>query len=364
MRNLYLLFLIIPLQLTAQNTGKSLPTALPESRGYAAGFLKTIAVEASKQVPNLDAFLIWQKDALIYEKYFHNFNRDSTFNIKSASKSVLSAIAGVAMAQGYLKTLDTKVLDALPNYNLNRHTPGTWFAEDMKRDDSILQTLTLRNLITMQTGLEWNDFGPICQAFVNSSDPVRFTLDLPFSEEYAPGKKFNYCSGGAHTFGVALARHIPFDLWKFADSFLFAPAGMKLQRWNTDAMGRYIGGCDMYFTAHDMMRFGILYLKKGKINGLQIISENWVKESTAKQAQLNYWDVLPGANGYGYFWWRRQSNKHQVYVASGVCGQLICIVPDLELVIVTACSCGEENGRAEIRKLHLLMDKIIAATKK
>jgi CubicO group peptidase (beta-lactamase class C family) len=357
-----ILLLLISFNLYAQNNTALLPTATPQSRGYAPKFLTTIGKDAAKKVINLGAFLVWQKDALIYEGYFHGFTRDSIFNIKSASKSILSAIAGAARARGYLSDLDRPVLKILPEYGMpSRHAPHVWFSEEMVEDDSVRQMLTLRHLLTMQTGLEWSDFGELINAFTYSSDPVRFTMDIEFAE--LPGNTFNYCSGGAHTFGVALSKVIPGDLWAFADSTLFAPAGMKLQRWNTDPMGRYIGGCDMYFTPQDMMRFGVLYLKKGKLNGKQILPESWIEESTAAHAKLDYWDVLPGADGYGYFWWRRKSHGHQIYVASGICGQLICVIPDLDMVIVTACACGEENGRAEIKKLHLVMDKIITEAK-
>ncbi|MDP4237308.1 MAG: serine hydrolase [Bacteroidota bacterium] len=356
------LFLLVSFNLYAQNNSTPLPTATAESRGFSHNFLNAIGNKAAKNVSNLGAFLVWRHDALIYEGYFHGFTCDSIFNVKSASKSFLSAIAGAAKQRGYLPNLDTPVLAILPEYaKPSRHTPTNWFANDMFGDDTTRARLTLRNLLTMQTGLEWDDFGELVDAFVCSSDPVRFTLDIEFAE--LPGKTFNYCSGGTHTFGVALARMIPGDLWKFADSTIFAPAGITLHRWNTDPMGRYIGGCDMYFTPQDMMRFGLLYLHKGKANGKQILSESWIEESTAEQAKLKYWDVLPGADGYGYYWWRRKSHGHQIYVASGICGQLICIIPDLDMVMVTACACGEKNGRPEIKKLHLLMDEIIKATR-
>ncbi|MBA3828778.1 MAG: serine hydrolase [Taibaiella sp.] len=362
LRLVYLFVLIFSCVTTNAQVGEALPVATAESRGYSAQFLKNIGNEAAKEVPDLGAFLVWKHDALIYEGYFHGTDRSSVFNIKSASKSILSAIAGAAQMRGLLPDVNATILSILPEYTKpDRHAAGVWFAEDVAEDDSIARTLTLRHLLTMQTGWEWNDFGPICQAFIYSSDPVRFALDLEYAE--TPGTRFNYCTAGTHVFAVALAKLIHTDLKRFADSTIFTPAGITLRRWNTDAMSRYIGGCDMFLTPQDMMRFGLLYLKKGKLNGRQILSESWIKESLAKHAELKYWDVLPGANGYGYYWWRRISNGHQVYVASGVCGQLICIIPDVDMVITTASGCTERGGRSEIKKLHLLMDKIIVAAK-
>jgi CubicO group peptidase (beta-lactamase class C family) len=167
----------------------------------------------------------------------------------------------------------------------------------------------------MQTGFQWSDFGPLVSAFVASSDPVRFMLDIPF--ETTPGKEFNYCSGAASVFAAALAKKLDTDLRSYAEAHLFQPSGIKLDRWDTDPLGRYIGSSEMYLTPLNMLKFGLLYLYEGRVKGRQVLSHNWIRESTAKQAELEEWDVMPGANGYGYYWWRRNINGHQAYVASG-----------------------------------------------
>jgi len=339
-----------------------LPTAKSESRGFSSISLNSIGKEASEKIPSLGSFVIWRHDALIYEKYFHGQSRDSLFYVQSVTKSFISAIAGAAWMKGLLPNLDTPVLDLLPEYERKTPVPGFWNTEDWNDVDTLMHQLTLRHLITMQTGFNYHEFGGMCNAFVFSSDPVRYALDLGFSED--PGEKFNYCSPGSHVFAVVLARLIKTDLFAFADSTIFKPAGITLKKWPVDPQGRYIGFSDLQFTSQDMVRFGVLYLKKGKLNGKQILSEEWVKESTDRHAVLNHWDVLPGANGYGYFWWRRKSNGHQVYVASGYGGQLICVIPDLDMVIVATCTFGDNNrGRSEIRRLHLLIDKVIKAAK-
>jgi CubicO group peptidase (beta-lactamase class C family) len=108
-----------------------------------------------------------------------------------------------------------------------------------------------------------------------------------------------------------------------------------------------------------MMRFGLLYLNKGKVGNKQIIPKSWVEESTAQQATLDYWDILPNANGYGYFWWRRKTNGHQTFFASGAIGQLIVVVPDLEMVIVAGTRLDRPHrNREELRMLHLMIDKL------
>lgn len=360
--NLLFVHAILPFSLFAQ-IGKQLPVSASHSQGLNPSFVKKVCVETSHQIPSLGAFLVWRKDTMIYEGYFHGQSHNTAFNIKSATKSFLSAIAGAAIMRGYLTNLDTSVLNILPEYEPNIYPLLDSDEQEKRKEiDSLVHSVTMRHLLTMQAGFSWDESTPIVSAYSYSSDRVRFVLELPFSTD--PGEQFVYSTGAAHVFGAALSRLIKTDLKTFADSTLFKPAGITVQKWATDTKGRYNGGSEMYLTAQDMMRFGILYLKKGKLSGHQILQEKWVNESLAGHIQLNKWDVLPGANGYGYYWWRRLSHGQQVYVASGYGGQLICIMPDLDMVIVTTCTLGDNNrGRSEIKRLHLQIDKIIEAAK-
>jgi CubicO group peptidase (beta-lactamase class C family) len=325
-------------------------------------FLK-LGQEANDSIPSLGSFLVWRKNMPVYEGYFHGAAPQSVFNIKSVAKTMISAIAGIARDKGLLPDLNTPVLSILTEYAKPvRSSSNVWFSADKAINDSIRATLTLRHLLTMTGGFDWNDFGPTAVAMVASSDPVRFTLDIPFNEY--PGDTFNYNTGVSIIFGAALAKSITTDLRSFADSNLFQQAGIKLIRWDLDPMGRYLGGSEMYMTAADLMRFGLLFLNHGKTGNRQVISSSWIKESTAAQTKLDSWPVMPGANGYGYYWWRRKTNGHQAYVASGFGGQLICIIPDKDMVIVTTCFLNEKNrGREEIRRLHSFIDKVVKASK-
>ena len=325
-------------------------------------FFNRFGKELNEGIPSLGAFLVWHHHTLIYERYFHGAEPQTAFNIKSITKTMVSALAGIAEQKGLLPGLDTPVLSLLPEYaKPNRSSSHVWFGDDKAINDSIRATLTLKHLLTMQAGFDWDDFGPLASAMISSSDPVRFTFDIPF--DGYPGETFNYNTGASIIFGAALAKSVQTDLRAFADSNLFQPAGIKLLQWDTDPLGRYIGGSEMYMTAQDLMRFGLLFLHYGVVDDKQVIPAAWVKESTAAHAKLNSWPVLPGANGYGYYWWRRKSNGHQAYVASGYGGQLICIVPDLDMVIVTTCYLNQKNrGREEIKRLHNFIDQLTKAS--
>lgn len=346
----------------AQVADKYLPVKSPDKMGYPAGFFNALGTDAHKQVPSLGSFAVWRHDALIYEGYFNGQTRDSLFFVQSVTKTVVSAVAGAAQMRGLLPNLDSPVLSILPEYTRKPPVKNFWLTEHWNDVGEELHRLTLRHLLTMQAGLNYSEFDHTCNAFMFSSDPVQFTFDLDFSEE--PGTLFKYGSAFAHLFSVALAHSIHADLHAFADSTLFKPAGMTLKLWPVDPQGRYVGFSNLQFTAQDLVRLGVLYLKKGKLNGKQILSEAWVKESWQAHAKLDKWDVLPGANGYGYYWWRRMSNGHQVYIASGYGGQLICVIPDLDMVVTTTCLMNNDNrGREDIRLLHLQIEKLIAASK-
>lgn len=322
-------------------------------------FYQSLAKRASDSIPSLGSLLVWQKGKLVCSQYFNDANDSTVFSVKSVTKSVMSALTGVVYDRGLLPPLNNPVLNIFPEC-ANRGTTfkDVWYPDFLSNNDELRKTLTLKNLLTMQTGFLWDDNNPLIhRPFQTATDPVRFILDLPF--ETSPGEKFRYCTPSAHLVSAVLCKAVKTDLRKYADSLLFKPAGISIAHWSVDPSGTPAGGSEMYMTALNMMKFGLLYLHGGNANGKQIISKNWVKESTAEQIELNEWDVLPGANGYGYFWWRRITNGHQAIVASGYGGQLICIVPDLDMVIVTTCFVNENNrGRSEIKRLHGFIDEI------
>lgn len=326
--------------------------------------LKDIANSAYDSIPSLGAILIWQHNTMLHEAYFNGANDSMLFKVKSVTKSVVSALAGIAYDQHLLPDLKTPVYNLFPEYATDfTKNKNIGFPELIKNNDSLKREITLQHMLTMQTGYLWDDNDPLSsRVFNSSSDPVRSTLDLPF--EAFPGKKFKYCTPASHLIGVVIAKSVKGNLKVFADTALFKPLGITNTSWSCDAQGRTMGGTELSMKATDMLKFGLLYLNEGKANSKQIISKSWINSSTSEQVVLNEWDVLPGANGYGYFWWRRKTNGHQAFVASGYGGQLICVIPDLKMVIVTTCFVDERNrGRSEIKRLHGFIDQIVKATK-
>lgn len=281
--------LLLSSNVKGQSDDRKLTSVNPVTMGYSANFFQKIGKEASDSIPSLGSMLVWQKKGIVYEGYFNGASSATTFNIKSATKSIVSALAGIANDKGMLPDLNTPVLKVLTEYSKPiNSSPNVWLANMRIGNDSIRRTMTLKHLLSMQAGFQWIENGPVSRVFCLSSDPVRFALDLPY-DDY-PGQIFNYNSAAASIFCAALSKGIKEDLNKFAQDNLFEPSGIKLSSWAVDPLGRYIGGSEMCMTPQDLMRFGLLYLHNGKVNGKQLISESWIKESTDKHVELDQWD--------------------------------------------------------------------------
>ncbi|QOW09592.1 serine hydrolase [Kaistella flava (ex Peng et al. 2021)] len=321
-------------------------------------FYEEFTKKLNDSIPSIGSFIVSQNDRIIYEHYFHGANKETVFNVKSVTKSVTSILAGIARDQGMLADLNTPVLKILPEYDISRSQfKNISDIEGKMLHDSIRKTVTLRHLMTMQGGFDFTENSQLSRAMGLSSDPVKFVLDLPF-EEY-PGDKFNYSTGETYVFGAALSRLVKSNLKEFADKNLFNPLSLKIEKWDTNVLDRNLAGSELFMKPNDMLKFGTLILNKGKIGNNQIVSQKWIEEATAEQVKLDSWDVLPNANGYGYYWWRRKTNGHQAFVAVGYGGQIICIIPDLKMVITATCFLGEKNrGRIELKKLHGFIDEI------
>lgn len=346
------LLLIIPFFSVKSEAQK--PKHDPLSKAFLEGFSKRL----NDSIPSLGSFIISKDQQIVYEQYFHGADRNTVFSIKSVTKSITSVLAGIARDEHLLPDLSTPVLKILPEYDVTRSSSQSISNIEGKLiNDSIRKTVTLRHLLTMQAGFDYTENSIISTAMSFSSDPVRFVMDLPF-EEY-PGDRFNYSSGETYIFGAALARLTNTSLKKYADQHLFGPLGIQAERWDTDFLNRNLAGSELFLKSEDLLKIGNLILNRGQWKGRTIVSEKWIEESTAAQVKLDEWDVLPQANGYGYYWWRRKTNGHQAVVAVGYGGQLICIVPDLKMIIVTTCFLGDKNrGRTELLQLHHFIDEV------
>lgn len=312
--------------------------------------------EAELQARNKESLLsllVARRGVLVLERYYHGTDRSTAFNVKSVSKSYLSALTGIALREGFLTSLDQTVAGFLPEY----FPAGN---SEQKRQ------ITIRHLLTMSLGLQWNEIGPVGAAWIASADWLEFTLDLPLTS--TPGQVFNYNTSGTHLLAAVLARASGMSTLEFADQYLFQPAGMTIRRWDRDPRGNYFGGSEMYFTARDMLQLGNLYLNHGALEGRQVVPAEWVQESIRQQAppMMSWFVQNYGSLGYGYLWWRTWFGEHPAFFAWGWDGQFIFVVPDLELVVVATSALrtdGDEEASLEHQRgvFRLVGDRLVPA---
>ena len=299
------------------------------------------AHEAALRLPRLHSLLISHRGELVFEEYYNGADSRRPANMKSASKSVISALIGIAIDEGHIKSVEDPITKYFPEYIFNQTDPDK-------------QLITIENLLTMQSGLETTsnrNYGK----WVLSENWVEFVLNQPLVAK--PGTRMLYSTGSTHLLSAILTRASGINTKEFAQKHLASQLGYSMTYWSRDPQGIYFGGNDMEMTPRQMLAFGELYLNKGVHEGRQIIPTNWVKESYRPHV------LSPRGQGryYGYGWWLRDLAGMLVPVAWGYGGQLIFVVEPMDLVVVaTSDSTPGRTRRGHLGRLYnLVEDKIL-----
>lgn len=294
------------------------------------------------RLERLTSLLIGRRGKLVGEAYRGGLERGEAVNIKSASKSVLSALVGIALEEGDLDGLDQRVASFFPSI-----LDGTV--------DPRKHQITLRHLLLMRSGLastSFEHYGP----WVTSDNWVRHVLERPM--EARPGRKTRYSTGNSHLLAVILRKVLGRDLRDHAQEVLFDPLGVRIHGWQRDPQGYRFGGNNLYLTPRGMYRFGQLYVQDGQYDGRQVIPASWVNVSTKSRVHDTY-HGFP----YGYYWWNRTARGYRVDFAWGHGGQFIFLVPGLDLVVtVTSLREGDREDEDYLCRVHdLLAHHVIPA---
>lgn len=289
------------------------------------------------------------KDGIVsYEKYFKGCTVNSRVHVYSVTKSVISILIGIALDKGYIKNIEKKVLDYFPEYKV-------------KRGETKIQNITLRNMLTMTAPYKYRFFAPYVKYFT-SNDWVKFTLDLLGGcgkigvFRYAPLIGPDILSG-------ILVKATGQSVLDFAIKNLFEPLGIKVENdlsfrnkkeqtafnqstdisgWVTDSMGIQTAGWGLTLTPMDMAKIGQLYLNGGMWEGKQIISSKWIEESTIEHSRWKKRNL-----SYGYLWWINEDG----YAAMGDGGNIIYVNTKKRLVIsIAALFVPKAGDRIELIK--------------
>jgi CubicO group peptidase (beta-lactamase class C family) len=334
-----------------QANGASAPSARP---AVGAARLDTArlarAYARAAELSRIRSLLVEWRGLVIGERYFRGTTRATPVNIKSASKSVISALVGIAIARGDLQGTHQTLGELLP--------AETRDLEEAKR------SITLEDLLTMRTGLESTSFWNYGR-FVSSRNWVRFALSQPVVAPRGAAGPMIYSTGSSHLLSAILTRATGMSTYRYAQRHLAAPLGIRLRSWTTDPQGIYFGGNEMRMTPREMLAFGRLYLAGGRAQagapGLfrQVIPKTWIDSSWVARTRSDW-----SGHEYGYGWWIRNAwtpnGTYSVYYAWGYGGQFIFVVPSLELVVVTTSDPNvRTREQGHLQALHALLDQEI-----
>jgi len=292
----------------------------------------------------IDSITIIRNGYVIADIYLNPlYPKDTEHIIHSCTKSIMSALIGIVIEQGYIESVDVPVIDILSDKNI-------------KSADERIKKLTIKDLLTMKTGLHSQDSYLYQHRGLfkaqKTNDWAEHILNLPFEAE--PGTRFDYSNLASFLLSAIITKTTGTDTLSFAKEHLFNPLGIEDVKWEKSPKGIYIGWARMWLKPHDMAKIGMLYLQKGKWSGEQIIPAHWVEESiTAHSDPKKYRYIYdkagkvdrmlsggswihtniarPFADGYGYQWWLDKSGR---YTALGYGGQYIMIVPQENLIVV------------------------------
>jgi CubicO group peptidase (beta-lactamase class C family) len=289
------------------------------------------------EMETLYGLLVIKNGHLIAEGYFNDGAVEQLSGRQSVTKSYVSALVGIALDQGCLSSVDQKMMDFFPE-----------FAGQIT--DPRKMQITIRDLLQMRAGYPDEQRTPPYFELIFFSDNwhwVPHLVDFPLVSD--PGTEFNYSNLTSHLLGVIVARACNTDLKSYAEEHLFSPIDAEVGEWSADADNYNIGALEIYVTARDMATFGLLYLNHGEYDGNRILSGAWIRESLQRYSEGMYdneWrdetSIYPGHYfrdiGYGYQWWSARTGDHRFDFAWGHGGQLIVLLDELDMIVVTTAN--------------------------
>lgn len=263
------------------------------------------------------AFLVCTDSVLLTERYWQGYDRDSVSNVFSITKSIVSMLIGQAVEEGYIGSIDDKVVKYLPEFNHGNN-----------------DKISIEDLLSMRSGLDWDEwdkglFSPIAKLYYGQ-DVAQQAYDLSGVKE--PGITFDYQSCNTQLLGLILEKTTKMPLSYYAASRLWVPLGTRSHAlWGIDDEGNTKAYCCFNTVARDIARVGQLILNEGRWNGLQLIPGNYLAVATSAVA-----NCVPGDKdeAYGYQFWLTSHKGLKIVYARGILGQYLIMIPSKKLIIV------------------------------
>jgi len=321
----------------------------------------------------IHSMLIYKNDMLVFEDYYqgHKYQWDApghkeewvSWNSKmqhcihSDTKSITSLCIGIAIDKGFIENVHQSIFDYLPGH------------QHFKTNNR--EYITIEHLLTMTSGLRWEEWGVSLGSIKNDQIGIWFWEDGPMNYVISrnfvaePGKRFNYSGGDIQILVEILKNATGLTLDEFSAKYLFEPLGITSFDWwlKFPSGGEIQGAGGLKLTPRDMVKIGSMMLNKGMWNGKRIVSEEWVSKCS-KPYPGNNGIKVPGEDlgnvGYGYTWWTKQSTKYgEMFFALGWGGQKIIVLPDLDMVIVFTGA----NYTSKVHELKII-ERFVMPTKR
>lgn len=273
----------------------------------------TRALEPARQLPRLRSVIVAHQGKVVFERAFQGPGLSVPVNVKSVSKTIISALVGIAIERRALNGFDQKIISVL-----NGKAPAN--------PDPRLAQVTLGNLLSMQAGLERTS-GRNYGRWVASRDWVRFALSRPFVEP--PGGLMLYSTGNSHMLSAILTKATGRNTAALAKAWLGKPLNIRIPAWQKDPQGIYLGGNNMLLSPKALLRFGEMYRNGGRLDGKQIVPERWVRQSWTPRTRSRF-----SGDPYGYGWFIAEICGAHAPYARGFGGQFVYVIPDHQLTVV------------------------------
>lgn len=298
------------------------PVSTPQEQGLDSRSVAEMYLNAA-ELETLYSLLVIRNGYLVAEDYFNEGSVDQKDRIQSVTKSFTSALVGIALEQGCLSSVDQKMLDFFPEI-ADRIT------------DPRKHQITIRDLLEMRSGYPREEDDQALWDGLLSGYYPPLIEDFPLVSD--PGTRFHYSNLSSNWLGIIVDRSCGKNLKAYAEEYLFSPLDVEPGEWGQDAEGHNNGCGDLHLAARDAAKFGLAYLNDGIFEGKQVIPADWVEVSLQTYSVNEAFVKRVGDFrdiGYGYQWWSANAGDYRVNLAWGHGGQLIVLVDELDMVIVT-----------------------------
>ncbi|UCF78437.1 MAG: serine hydrolase [Candidatus Eiseniibacteriota bacterium] len=287
----------------------------PEEQGMDSERLADMVETIKKHGHRIRSVTVIRNGLMVADATFAPFQPDTWHIVHSCTKSIMSALIGIAIEEGHIGSVETPLLDFFPE-----KVPAT--PDERKRG------ITLKHLLSMSAGLRTEDSYLYrwrgLRELGESSDWIQHIIDLPMSE--APGTRFEYSNCVAFLLAAILQKTTGSSALSFAKEHLFGPLGITEVDWRFGPQGINLGWSGISMKPHDIAKIGLLYLNEGRWGGEQVVPEEWVEESTKSQIHSG---TL--SDKYGYQWWIDDAGY---FMMLGSGGQFVIVHPGKNMVVV------------------------------